>query len=150
MPANAGAKPLPISASIKAERAAHAAEVKRLAAIKNIAAKYGDLETTINGKSVNIQAHAIEHGWDANKTELEAMRAERQQASPRVIVRPSKVRAGRPGSRARHGKGGGAMRQDQFEKLQANYGFGIIDGDRAPDEINAELQQMTEQVLAEK
>lgn len=38
----------------------------------------------------------------------------------------------------------------QFEKLQANYGFGIIDGDRAPDEINAELQQMTEQVLAKK
>lgn len=38
----------------------------------------------------------------------------------------------------------------QFEKLQLNYGFSIIDGDRSPDEINAELQQKTEQVLEKK
>lgn len=39
---------------------------------------------------------------------------------------------------------------NQFEQLQLNYGFSIIDGDRSPDEINAELQQMTEQVLAKR
>lgn len=38
----------------------------------------------------------------------------------------------------------------QFEKLQSSYGFSIIDGDRSPDEINVELQQKTEQVLAKK
>ncbi|NUN62947.1 MAG: thymidylate kinase, partial [Burkholderiaceae bacterium] len=38
----------------------------------------------------------------------------------------------------------------QFEKLQASYGFSIIDGDRSPDEINGELAQKTEQVLAKK
>lgn len=38
----------------------------------------------------------------------------------------------------------------QFERLQANYGFGIIGGDRSPDEIYAELQQKIEQVLAKK
>ena len=38
----------------------------------------------------------------------------------------------------------------QFEKLQASYGFSIIDGDRPPDEINLELAQKTEQVLAKK
>jgi dTMP kinase len=43
----------------------------------------------------------------------------------------------------------GLMAQ-QFERLQATYGFNIIGGDRAPDEVNAELQQKTEQVLATK
>ena len=38
----------------------------------------------------------------------------------------------------------------QFERLQSTYGFSIIDCDRSPDEINAELQQKTEQVLAKK
>ena len=38
----------------------------------------------------------------------------------------------------------------QFERLQASYGFGIIGGDRSTDEINAELQQKIEQVLAKK
>ena len=38
----------------------------------------------------------------------------------------------------------------QFERLQASYDFGIIGGDRSPDEINAELQQRIEQVLAKK
>ena len=38
----------------------------------------------------------------------------------------------------------------QFERLQASYGFGIIGGDRSPDEINVELQQKIEQVLAKK
>ena len=38
----------------------------------------------------------------------------------------------------------------QFERLQSTYGFSIIDCDRSPDEINSELQQKTEQVLAKK
>jgi len=38
----------------------------------------------------------------------------------------------------------------QFERLQTSYGFGIIGGDRSPDEINVELQQKIEQVLAKK
>jgi dTMP kinase len=38
----------------------------------------------------------------------------------------------------------------QFERLQATYGFSIIEGDQSPEEINAELQQKTEQVLAKK
>ena len=38
----------------------------------------------------------------------------------------------------------------QFERLQSTYGFSIIDCDRSPEEINAELQQKTEQVLAKK
>ncbi len=32
----------------------------------------------------------------------------------------------------------------QFQRLQAIYGFSIVDGNRAPDEINAELQQKIE------
>jgi dTMP kinase len=38
----------------------------------------------------------------------------------------------------------------QFERLQSTYGFGIIDGDRSPEDINTELQQKTEQVLARR
>jgi hypothetical protein len=38
----------------------------------------------------------------------------------------------------------------QFERLQKSYDFGIIGGDRSPDEINVELQQKIEQVLAKK
>lgn len=39
---------------------------------------------------------------------------------------------------------------EQFERLQSTYGFSIIDGDRSPDEVGAELQQKIEQVLAKK
>jgi len=35
----------------------------------------------------------------------------------------------------------------QFQRLQAIYGFQIIDGNRSPDEINAELKQKIETVL---
>ena len=38
----------------------------------------------------------------------------------------------------------------QFERLQKSYDFGIIGGDRSTDEINVELQQKIEQVLAKK
>ncbi len=38
----------------------------------------------------------------------------------------------------------------QFEQLQATYGFDIIDGDRASEEISSELQLKIELVLAKK
>src|SRR5580692_10071569 len=38
----------------------------------------------------------------------------------------------------------------EFKLLQAIYGFSIIDGDRSPDEINAELQRKIEAVMAGK
>ncbi len=38
----------------------------------------------------------------------------------------------------------------QFERLQSTYRFGIIDGNRSPEEINFELQHKTQQVLATK
>jgi dTMP kinase len=43
-----------------------------------------------------------------------------------------------------------ALMAAQFERLQTTYGFSIIDGDRSAEEINLELQQKTEQVLARK
>ena len=43
-----------------------------------------------------------------------------------------------------------ALMARQFEHLQATYGFGIINGDRSPEDIYAELQQKIERVLATK
>ena len=43
-----------------------------------------------------------------------------------------------------------ALMAKQFERLQATYGFSILDGDLSPEDINAELQQKTQQVLARK
>jgi dTMP kinase len=43
-----------------------------------------------------------------------------------------------------------ALMASQFERLQATYGFSIIDGDRSLEEINLEMQQKTEQVLTRK
>lgn len=41
-----------------------------------------------------------------------------------------------------------AMMAKQFHRLQTSYGFHIIDGDRAPEEIHHELQKKVEAVLA--
>jgi dTMP kinase len=43
-----------------------------------------------------------------------------------------------------------ALMAKQFERLQATYHFSIIDGNRSPNEISAELQHKTQQVLAKK
>ncbi len=43
-----------------------------------------------------------------------------------------------------------ALMANQFERLQTTYGFSILDGDRSPDDLNAELQQRTHRVLARK
>lgn len=52
---------------VKAMRAATAAESKRIAGIRNITA----------GKQPDIEAKAIEEGWDVTKTEVEVLRASR-------------------------------------------------------------------------
>jgi dTMP kinase len=43
-----------------------------------------------------------------------------------------------------------ALMANQFERLQATYGFSMLEGDRSPEDVNAELRQKTEQVLARK
>jgi dTMP kinase len=43
-----------------------------------------------------------------------------------------------------------ALMAQQFERLQSTYGFSIIEGDRSPDEVGAELQQKIEEVLEKK
>jgi dTMP kinase len=42
------------------------------------------------------------------------------------------------------------MMAQQFKRLQAIYGFTIVDADRPPDEINAELQRKIEAVVKSK
>jgi dTMP kinase len=41
-----------------------------------------------------------------------------------------------------------ALMAKEFKRLQGEYGFTIVDGDRSADEINAELQRKIEAVLA--
>jgi dTMP kinase len=43
-----------------------------------------------------------------------------------------------------------ALVAEHFKRLQATYGFTILDGNRSPEEINAELRQRIEQVMAGK
>ena len=43
-----------------------------------------------------------------------------------------------------------ALMEKQFKRLQATYGFSIVDGHRSADEINAELRRKIESVLAGK
>jgi dTMP kinase len=40
-----------------------------------------------------------------------------------------------------------ALVQEQFRRLQATYGFTIVEGERSVDEINAELRQKIESIL---
>jgi dTMP kinase len=41
-----------------------------------------------------------------------------------------------------------ALMARQFHRLQANYGFHIIEGDREPEEIHRDLQRQVEAVMA--
>jgi dTMP kinase len=41
-----------------------------------------------------------------------------------------------------------ALVQEQFRRLQSSYGFTIVDGERTVDEVNLELQQKIESILA--
>ena len=40
--------------------------------------------------------------------------------------------------------------EKQFKRLQATYGFTIVDAARSPDEINEELQKKIEAIIAQK
>ncbi|HEX4643988.1 MAG TPA: thymidylate kinase [Verrucomicrobiae bacterium] len=40
-----------------------------------------------------------------------------------------------------------ALMAERFQRLQGIYGFNIVDGDRSPEEINAELRRKTEAVV---
>ena len=59
----------PAADPVKDLRAAAAGEVKRIAAVRK----------ACNGKHPDIEAKAIEEGWDGNRTELEVLRASRPQ-----------------------------------------------------------------------
>lgn len=61
-------------------RAAALAETNRIAAIRKVCA----------GRHADIEAKAIEEGWDAGQTELEVLRAERPKA-PAAQIRDSNV-----------------------------------------------------------
>lgn len=61
-------------------RAEAADEVERVQAIGRICAQYDGPTITENGTEVSLEAHAIRHGWDANRTELNALRASRPAA----------------------------------------------------------------------
>jgi len=64
-------------ARVAAARKAEADEVRRCAAVRATAKKYGVETIKADGKSVNFVAHAIEEGWSEDKAELEAMRSAR-------------------------------------------------------------------------
>ncbi|MGI8966207.1 MAG: dTMP kinase [Limisphaerales bacterium] len=42
-----------------------------------------------------------------------------------------------------------ALMQNEFKRLQATYGFAIVDAQRSPDEINEELQEKIKVLIAE-
>jgi hypothetical protein len=69
-----------LQASIRRRRQIEASEVNRLAKIREICKRYSEPSFAIQGKNVSLEAHAIENGWDANQTELQAMRESRPTA----------------------------------------------------------------------
>ncbi len=66
---------------IKARRKKAAAELRRVDAVQAACRRHGvsECEVTHGGRRVrvNLAAHAIEHGWSAQRTELAALRAAR-------------------------------------------------------------------------
>lgn len=64
----------------KSLRVDAAKELNRQKSITTITAKYGVKEITLDGKQVDLAAHAIAENWDESKTELHALRAERPAA----------------------------------------------------------------------
>ena len=62
------------AADVSTYRAALAAEVERSNQVRDLCAKFGSPQISIDGKNVDLAAHAIANGWDKDKTELEARR----------------------------------------------------------------------------
>ena len=58
-----------------------AEDLRRQADIQAACKKHGVTEVEIDGKKVNLAAHAIEQGWSADKAELHALRAARPAGS---------------------------------------------------------------------
>lgn len=65
-PVTGAADPLPIEAAIKARREAEAAEADRIDSVRKLCAKH---------RVPGIEAKAIREGWDADRAELEILRA---------------------------------------------------------------------------
>ena len=62
---------------MRASRKAFADDVRRVGRINAAVKKEGVNVVEIDGKKVNLAAHAIEHGWSVEKVELAAIRAGR-------------------------------------------------------------------------
>lgn len=62
-------------------RKEYAAEARRVARINATVQQYGVRTVAVDGKDVDLAAHAIENGWTADRTELHALRASRASAS---------------------------------------------------------------------
>ena len=76
--ATASAAPVDLSAApiadISAYRAMLAAETSRSNGIRDLTAKFSNPKVMVGGKTVDLAAHAIEHGWTSDQTELVARR----------------------------------------------------------------------------
>lgn len=66
---------------VKKYRAEIAAENNRVKSIQKICAEYDGVKFKANGTEVDLAAHAIAEGWDADKTELYALRKSRPAAA---------------------------------------------------------------------
>src|SRR5690606_35257890 len=66
-------------------RQQQAAEIRRCEEIRTICAQYNrpQIDVEANGQrvTVSLEAHAVEQGWDRDRTELEAMRRTRPNAA---------------------------------------------------------------------
>lgn len=65
---------------IRRQRRKLTAEHARIKSIRKLCQKYGDPEFKVQGQLMSLEAHAIDEGWDANRTELEALRESRAKA----------------------------------------------------------------------
>lgn len=66
-----------VNAAIEQIRREAATETQRIADIRKVCARHSGPTMEIGGKPVPIEAHAIAEGWDANRAELECLRAVR-------------------------------------------------------------------------
>lgn len=58
-----------------------ATETARANSVQTLCAQYGSPNVMVGGKSVDLAAHAIKHGWDSEKTELHLLRHSKLEAS---------------------------------------------------------------------
>jgi hypothetical protein len=76
-PVNASVPTFDPEAYAQQVREAHAKEANRIAAINAAVASHGVNTVKIDGKDVNLAAHAIEKNWTVDQAELAALRASR-------------------------------------------------------------------------